>query len=229
MVKIQTIEKLFFYTLIFSYLLVAICIFFTPQKKKIQVIIAIYGILFCILLLLWDYLPTRNLKIVYQYFYTTAEYLFFAYFLWYSIERLLFRKIMIVLSLVFILFQIAHYLITNQSKLDSISVGIETILLFIFIFFLFLEYFQSKNPVSITATYSFWVSVGVLFYLGGSFFFNILANNMDQTYIDKYWYFTYIAETLKNIMFIIAVLVAANSREKKVNEEKTNQPYLDMI
>lgn len=227
--KIQTIEKLFLYTLILSYLSITISAFFVSKKiKKIQLIIAIYGIFFCILVILWDYLPTRNLKIVYQYFYTTSEYLFFAYFLWYSIERLLFRKIIFALSLGFVLFQITHYLVTDQSKLDSVPVGIETILLFIFIFFLFLEYFQNKKPVSITTTYSFWISVGVLFYLGGSFFFNILANYMDQSYIDKYWYFTYIAETLKNIMFIVAVFVAAKGHQKKVNKEKTNLPYLDM-
>ena len=74
----------------------------------------------------------------------------------------------------------------------------------------------------------FWFSVGILLYLGGSFFFNILANNVDQKEIDNYWHLTLITEFLKNVLFAIAIVVSSKKTNTSQNE-KASVPFLDII
>jgi hypothetical protein len=48
----------------------------------------------------------------------------------------------------------------------------------------------------------FWFVIGIIFYLSSSFFFNILAsNNLDIA--GRYWFLTYIFETIKNVLFVV--------------------------
>ncbi|HEX5654662.1 MAG TPA: hypothetical protein VFX58_16410, partial [Chitinophagaceae bacterium] len=184
--------------------------------------------LFFVLLVLWKGLP-KNFKIVYLNLYTIVEYLFFAFFLWSAIQNTTFKKVIVLLSGGFVIFQIIYFLTTEIVRLDSIPVGIETILVFIYIFFFLYEYFKSAKSSFINSHYCFWLSVGILIYLGGSFFFNILANHMLQEQVDDYWYFTYIAETIKNFLFIISISVASRQTIEFAKREKTNLPYLDMV
>ncbi len=67
-----------------------------------------------------------------------------------------------------------------------------------------------------------------MFYLAGAFFFNLLANHLDKREVNEYWYLSYNADIIKNILFTVGVLVfAKNSAESK--HRSTNIPYLDMI
>jgi hypothetical protein len=228
--KIQTIEKLFNLILILSYLLIPVICLILRKKDKIFVVLAVYGSIFFCLLLLWDQLPTRDAKILYQYVYTTLEYIFFSYFLWSSIQNVTFKKIIFFLSICFVAFQVTYYLVNNTLRLDTIAIGIETILLLVYIIYFFYEYFNNVKFTSIINHYCFWLSVGILVYLGGTFFFNILAEqHAVQNFIDDYWYFTYLADTLKNILFIAAIFVAIKYRNNFIKPEMKNVPYLDMI
>ena len=76
---------------------------------------------------------------------------------------------------------------------------------------------------------NFYLVVGILIYLGATFFFNILANNVSKEQSDRYWHFTYIPEIIKNILFMLAVLI--HSRFPSGNQPKKSEsvPYLDMI
>jgi hypothetical protein len=67
-----------------------------------------------------------------------------------------------------------------------------------------------------------------LIYLGGSFFINILANDMEQTEKDKYWILTYIAETIKNILFGVAIIIFSRKSNEKASSKTLSVPYLDL-
>ncbi len=112
--------------------------------------------------------------------------------------------------------------------MDSVPVGIETILILIFIFFFFYEHFNDTKTEYIYHNYCFWVSVGILIYLGGSFFFYILANDLGKAERSNYWYLTWIAEIIKNILFSIALIMYARKPNSKTSQQPT-VPYLDMI
>ncbi len=115
--------------------------------------------------------------------------------------------------------------------IDSIPIGIESILIFSFIFYYFYDSFTNIDiNNSIAERSSFWFIVGVFVYLGSTFFVNILGNSLESEYLDKYFYFSYVGDIVKNILFAIAVLFLPSSYpvEKKLEKKKNTIPFLDM-
>ena len=113
-------------------------------------------------------------------------------------------------------------------RLDSVPIGIETILVLVYIFFFFYEF--SKRPTGnyIYNHYCFWIAVGILIYLGGSFFFYILFNHLNEEEINTFGNITYIAEVIKNVLFVTALFVY-DKNPIRIKKEPTSVPYLDMI
>lgn len=100
--------------------------------------------------------------------------------------------------------------------------------MFTFIFLFFFEQFKSQKVDFIYNNIGFWYSSGILLYLGGSFFFNILANHMEQSEVDHFWQLTLIGEILKNILFLFAIITSSKKTELP-NTSKKDMPFLDMI
>ncbi len=228
MVKIQVIEKLFLYILTYSYLLLPLIFFLFRSKRRIDLAVGIYGILFFVLLYAMDneYIP-KPYQPLYQTFYTFCEYSFFTYLLFQSITLKKFKIIIVLFTILFIVFLIYDYSTRQKSQLDSIPVGIETILIFIYISFFFYQNFKNTKEEYIYTQPSFWISIGMLIYLGGTFFFNILVNYLDQTQIEKYWFLTFIADTIKNLLFCISIIVYVRTPHKEKSLHKS-VPYLDL-
>lgn len=231
MEKSKIIEKLFLYIVISSYLLIALFYLIINKKRSLgSIIVAVYGLLFFLILLLQDQgnLP-KHLKFYIQTFYTTLEYCAFALIFWYNLETKKFKKFILVLSVLFLLFQ-TYYLLTQDLKLlDSIPIGIETILVFVYIAFFFYEFSKKLTGEYIYNHYCFWLAVGVLLYLGGSFFFYILINHLSIEQIKAFGYLTYVVEILKNILFIVALFVYEKNPVNLNRSKPLNIPNLDMI
>lgn len=229
MVKTNIIESLFFNILIASFLFPALGILLNYKNlktEKVFIVLFIYCIGFMTMLYFDDFLS--KYRHAYTTFYTTIEYLVFSYTLWFFIQSKKLKKVIVILSVTFLLFQATHYFIGDFSILDTIPIGVETILIFLQIFFLFYEQFQ-KATEHFYITPSFWIVLGLMIYLSGSFFFNILANNVDiRKTIIKYWFFTYIFEIIKNILFLIAIVIYAKKNKKNRLQRKTSIPYLDI-
>ena len=230
MVKIQIIEKLFLHIVYFSYLLLPFGFLFSKSKKKdiIPITIAIYGIVFFLLLQLYQYLP-RNTKTIYQSFYTYFEYLVFAFFFWSNINSKNLKKLILVSSALFFIFQLVYINTIKVNRLDSIPIGIETILLLVYIFFFFFEFSKSLNGSYIYNHYCFWISVGILIYLGGSFFFYILIDHLTKEQVNTFGNMTFVAEFIKNLLFVVALLIYAKHPKKTNDKSHLSVPYLDMI
>lgn len=179
-------------------------------------------IFFLLLFVVYKIPPSYNK--LYQFIYTFLEFSFFSFFLFSNINTPLFKKIIKIVFVCFFIFQVAYYLTQKQSALDTIPVGVETILILIFISFFFYEFFNNSKNIYIYSSYCFWISTGILFYLGSSFFFNLLANHIDNTF----WYITYIIELIKNILFGIGIFILASN--KSIQKTKKDAiPFLDMI
>ena len=127
-------------------------------------------------------------------------------------------------SLCFIISQAVFGL--NSQRLDSISVGIETILLFVYILFFFYDYSKNNRSGFIYHHPAFWLSVGILLYLGGSFFFNILVNHMSKDEIKIYQNITNFTEIFKNLFFTVAIFITSRHKINSLTHSKL--PYLDM-
>jgi hypothetical protein len=226
--KIQRIEKLFYYIVAYSYLLIPIAFLFNRKKLHGSPLpfLALYGVLFCGLLLLYWELP-RNLRMYHQTIYTFLEYLAFTYIFWKNIKSKKIKNFMLIATVLFAVFQINYMFNTKLVRLDSTSVGIETILIFIYIIYFFYEYSKTISDSYIYNHYFFWISVGVLMYLGGSFFFYIFINHLSDDQIDTFGNLTYCAEIFKNVLFATAIIIYG--KNSKLNKKPPSVPYLDMI
>ena len=223
MAKAKVIESLFDYILKFSYLLPLIAFLIFHRKigydKKV-IIILVYSVVILLTLYIFPIIP-RQYKLLYQGAFTLIEYNTFAAIFLYSIERKGFKKLIIGLSLCFTIFQVIFIFNSNRSHLDSVPVGVETILIFLYCFYFLYQEFKKENQLLLRNS-MFWISIGIFFYLAGSFFFNILANHMTSAELDKYWSYSYLFDIIKNILITIGVLIYKQKREIKP------MPYLDM-
>lgn len=115
--------------------------------------------------------------------------------------------------------------------MDSIPIGIETILILIFSFFFFQQFLKSNISRNVYEYPSFWLLVGLLIYLGCNFFFNILFNHISIEQIETYWHYTYIPEIIKNVIFAM-VIFGYPTYENEIPEKKIKTPdipNLDLI
>ncbi|HYM95142.1 MAG TPA: hypothetical protein VET23_13455 [Chitinophagaceae bacterium] len=225
MEKSKIIEELFYSILTYSYLLLPLAFVFFRVRKMEVIVIALYGLLFFFLLNFDTDLQKKILtKRLYYSLYTFLEYFIFTFLLWSNIKEKKIRKLIIILSIFFFAFQCTYYFIAKQWKLDTIPIGVETILIFIYIFFYFFQYFRTTQNQYVYNEACFWVAVGVMIYLGGNFFFYILGNYINQEEIN-FWFVTYIAETLKNILLTVALFIYARKPDENT---KKNLPYLDL-
>lgn len=95
----------------------------------------------------------------------------------------------------------------------------------IFIIYYFYSQLKNVSKQNIYEFFSFWVVMGILFYIGFTFFFNILVNNLDPGHFNTYYSYSFLGDIIKNIFFSIAVFFAINKKK----EPNTTIPNLDMI
>lgn len=234
--KIQTIEKLFYYINAISYLAFPAFFFFSKKKGGLSKILCIYGLIVCFFLCVFDYLlegKYYSTLLILQNLFTPFEYIVFTMIFFLAAGKRK-RKILIAISAIFIAFLITLYVIKpatidSNLVLDTYGVGIETIIIFLYVFSFLYDQSKSDDSESIFSKSLFWISMGLLIYLGGSFFFNILVTEMSLAEFDNYYHYTYLAELVKNILFLIALFKVSDlSVKKKEPVTQIQMPYLDL-
>jgi hypothetical protein len=136
------------------------------------------------------------------------------------------KYLILIVSFLFILFLYLFDFNPSQQQMDSIPVGIETLILLVFGIYFFYEQFKDPTTFYIYYHYCFWVTIGILIYLCGSFFIFMYANKMTNEQVAQFWFFTYIVEIIKNILFTVAIIIY--SRKTVDKPPKTDIPYLDI-
>jgi hypothetical protein len=197
----------------------------------VPLLVAVYGLFaFCYLIVDPVKVPVQY-RAAYALSYTTIEYLFFAFLFFKALHTASFRKIILALSVAFILFQVIYYFNVRDDRfrLDTVPIGVETILLFVYTFFFFYESMKSSHQINLYSSFAFWVAIGILLYLGASFFLFILANDLRTQEIETFWDVTYVAETIKNIVFCVAILTYVsnpNQPKKNMSRSPDSVPHL---
>ncbi len=231
-VKIQIIEKLFSYeSVTYSYLILPVLalIFWKKLQRTDLVVFTVYGIVCFTLLSLFKLVPKSERQYFYA-LYTAFEYSIFAYFFWKNISPKKIKHSILYISVAFYLFQIIYLLLVKQIRfLDSVPIGVETIIILLFIIYFFYDFSKKLLNNYIYNHYCFWLSVGILIYLGGSFFFYILISHLSKEEIDTFGNFTYGAEIIKNLLFAVSIIVYVKNPLKNNDTKSISVPYLDMI
>jgi hypothetical protein len=110
-----------------------------------------------------------------------------------------------------------------------VPIGIETILLLIYILYFFYQFSKNLDTSYIYNHYAFWIAVGILIYLGGSFFFFILFDYLNPDEVETFGNMTYVAEIIKNILFAAGIYIYSKYPFKNKPERKEPIPFLDHI
>src|SRR5262245_34003841 len=169
--------------------------------------LALYGVIFFCFLNWYEEIPKGGPRKYSQALFTFLEFSFFSFFFWSVIKNLSFKRFIVIISCLFIPFQIFYVTTIAQKRLDSLPIGVETIILFIYIFYFFYEFSKNTKDVFIYNHFAFWIAVGVMICLGGSFFFYILINNLHPDEVEKYGNMTYVAEVIKNLLFAFSIFL----------------------
>ena len=181
------------------------------------------------LLFLTDYIPGKYQHYFYSLF-ILVEYICFALFLWLNIRNATFKKVMVLLSILFAIFIILYTIFAKIRQLDSVSIGIESILILGYSFFFLYELINSPKVLFITNDYRFWIVFGMILYLAGSFFMYIYAEQIKNiAEITKFWFLTWVFYSLKALLFSIVILIYYKQPKEIKTKAQTSMPYLDMI
>lgn len=159
----------------------------------------------------------RPLKITLYASFTFFEYLFFTYYLFLQISNKFFKRLMTVASVFFCLFIVIYYLTVHFKTIDSVPIGIETILILVYSFYYLYTEMNDTTTLFIYNKPAFWVILGMVVYLAGSFFIYIASGYFPEQEIGKFWIITNVLAIIKNIFFCIAIFV--HSKHSKDNQK----------
>jgi hypothetical protein len=198
------------------------------NSSTVPKVMALYGILcFCFLYFYYD-IPiklTQNLQTAYTFF----EYAVFTYIFWVNFKNKKIKNVVILISILFFCFQLLYLLSGKVKNLDSVPIGIETIIQLFFIFHFFYQFSKDLSTAYIYNHYGFWISVGILIYLGGSFFFFILFDHLTKAQVTTFGKLTYVAEIIKNLLFALAIFIQTKYPFQNKKQKTESIPYLDLI
>ena len=212
----NTIENLFLYITAITDLLVVLLFFFLKKVRKERglQIVAIYCLSSLVLNLIGITLLPKVFEYIFYTSFTLVEYLIFTSFFWFNIKNSNLKKFIVAASSLFVLFIIGYLAVVKHQSIDSLSIGIETILIFVYIFSYLYEEMNNTRDLFIYNKYQFWVTTGILIYLAGSFFIYIFANEIKKDFLIKYWFLTNVFYIIKNVFFVLGILIFAKNNKK---------------
>ncbi|HEX2533784.1 MAG TPA: hypothetical protein VHK69_08615, partial [Chitinophagaceae bacterium] len=82
---------------------------------------------------------------------------------------------------------------------------------------------NDTSTLFIYSKFTFWIVLGIIMYLAGSFFIYIFAAQRPET--RDYWYLTNVFSIFKSILFTIAFIIHGITQKK--NPPQKLQPYLN--
>lgn len=221
----KTVENLFVYIATFSSLLPILLFGLYARRKplpKTFFLIGAYSIIEFVINIFTVFISSSVYNSIYSSF-TVIEYLLFAYCLFLLISNLLIKKFIILVSCSFTIFAVIYFSTAEYKVLDSIPIGVETIIILSHIFYYLYEQMVAPSQILIYNRYHFWIVCAFMIYLSGSFFIYIFANQVDQNTLNIYWMFTNVFTILKNVFFSISILVF---RKRTRHGIDTNSYYL---
>lgn len=174
--------------------------FLRHTKRKELWVIFIY----CVYSFLNDFILVDLWTKLFLSTYTLVEFFLFSYFIWLIIDNKQFKKVIALVSSLFIIFICYYFFTTKWNFLDSVPIACESILIFTFSLYYLFEQINKPSVLFIYNTSMFWIILGFLVYLAGSFFIYTLADEIDKNDLYKFWFVTFIFNTVKNIFFSIA-------------------------
>lgn len=153
--------------------------------------------------------------------FTFLEFTSFAFFFWKITPKSNIKLGILISYLVFSSSLGVYYLNGSFSAFDSIPVSTESILIFIYSIFFFYNELSKPQVLFIYNTPEFWIILGMLIYLSGSFFIFSFADKISNEDVETFWSLTLIFNALKNLFFSVGFTI----KDTRKNEFLTLSNY----
>jgi hypothetical protein len=201
--------------------------FFSKTKNNKSLWFIVLSCLLSLLILLASTLVSDREKHYFYSLFVLVEYLLFAFFLWNNLQNNKSKVILLFLSICFSVFIIISTISFKIRRLDSISIGIESIIILTFCIYLLFEMLNSVRDMFIYYDFRFWIIIGIVLYLAGSFFLYIFDETLSPNQRNHIWFLTWVFYIIKALFFSLSIIVSLKRSKGSSNQPKTI-PYLDM-
>jgi hypothetical protein len=167
--------------------------------------------------------PTRIAFFFFSVF-TVLEYAFFTTFLYINFKKNLFKKALLIISILFYSFCAYNYFTARDYYFDSLPASIESILVIMFCVIYFYEQINTPEISFIYSSKNFWIVTAFLIYLSGTLFLFIYTSDLSQAEQSYYWPINYAFNFLKNIIITLAFFLPTSSSESFYNDDFFGKP-----
>ncbi|RYZ21032.1 MAG: hypothetical protein EOO16_14595 [Chitinophagaceae bacterium] len=218
----KAIGDLFVYTAIYSSVLFLFAFFFnfklSMRELPLKIIASylLYEFLTDQVALAYDESPLV-VFIAYSIF-TVVELLLFSYCFYTIVKSKSAAKVIPIVGIGFAIFALIYFLTTKRRILDTVPIGVETIIVICFSCYYLFEQINDMSTVFVYDRYAFWLVTGMLLYLAGSCFIYIFANQVDAVTRSQLWIYTNIFIIIKKLLFAISILIFL--KQKKLSRDK---------
>jgi hypothetical protein len=200
---------------------ISIGLFFFNKRKGTGLIFIFYYLLASVLTDLFFFALikhlTNNQFITYRIF-TLVEYSLVTSFLYINIKSKGFKRIIVILSVLFLTFSIFDLINSGSKTFDSSPTGIACILILSYSIYYLFEKIKTPDSLFLYSTANFWIVVALIIFFSGTFFIYIFSqsnfNNPD--FKSTFNIINSSFNILKNLLFSIAFLI---------KPEKGKQPF----
>jgi hypothetical protein len=154
------------------------------------------------------------------------EYVFFAAFFFLCIYNNLFKKLILIVTVLNLCFE--SYLFNSQkANFDFWAALITTILIVIYSICFFYERLNSVQTLIIYQSFQFWIVVGCLIYLSGTLFLFLYTSDIKNKQNSSLWTINIAFEIVKNIFFSIAFIIGKNIKKTAATEDVYDSNVLE--
>jgi hypothetical protein len=207
--NITFIENIIIYLSIFSGLVPVLMIFILKKYElslKIICFYSIYGIISDLILskLSIKYFGTE----IYSYrLFTVIEFVSLSLFIYFSIETVKFKKIILLTFILFFVGIIIDFFTSSLNQFDSLPSGIESLLILNSALLLLYEKVLNEST-SNKNTSPIIITSGIIIFFSGTFFLFILSqkNYTDTNFSNSYGYLVAFFNIIKNIFIILGII-----------------------
>lgn len=154
--------------------------------------------------------------------FTLVEFTVFVLFIYNAIDKVAFRRIIIVSAIAFYAFLVGLYLLQNRGNaFDSLGASVEAILIVVYSMFYLFDQMNKPQVFFIYQEPNFWFVVAFIIYFSGTLFLFIQASNLGPQDLVNYWIINYFLNITKNILFAIAF----STRKSKTLQYSSENPF----
>lgn len=120
-----------------------------------------------------------------------------------------------IIGIALVVFNLLYPYFNNDVKtIDSIPIGVETIVILIFSYYFLYEKTNDTSTLYIYSTFPFWIVIGMVIYLSGSFFIYLFAASLSKADVNKYWGLTNVLGFIKNILFAVGIVLSSKPTKR---------------